>query len=268
MPALLRRPPITKVGILAALGEDRRRQAGGRGLAVRAGHRDGVAEAHQLAEHLGARHHRDAPRQRRQPLRGCPADTALEITTTSASPTFVGRVADHDARAQLRQPLGHRVGLEVAALHLVAEIQQHFGDAAHAAAADADEVDAVDAAHAIAHAASSCVEARGRELFGGARPAPPARARSAMAQQFAAALAQLLQLGGEPLRREIAIRDQHRGAFAHQELRVEGLVIVDRRRERHEDRGHAHRGELGNGERAGAADHQVRIRVGAAPCRR
>ena len=87
-----------------------------------------------------------------------------------------GGVADHHARAQLRQPLGDRVRLEVAALHFVAEVHQHFGDAAHAAAADADEVDAMDAAHAIAHAASSCSRQTARELFGGARLRHQARA--------------------------------------------------------------------------------------------
>ena len=44
------------------------------------------------------------------------------------------------------------VGLQVRALHLVAQVEQHFGDAAHAAAADADEMDAMDAAHAVVHA--------------------------------------------------------------------------------------------------------------------
>jgi hypothetical protein len=31
---------------------------------MRAGHGDGIAEAHQLAQHLGARHHRDARLER------------------------------------------------------------------------------------------------------------------------------------------------------------------------------------------------------------
>ena len=67
-----------------------------------------VAEAHQLAEHLGARHHRDAALQRGRAPRGCPATRRSRSTTTSASPTFVGAMADHDARAELLEPLGHR----------------------------------------------------------------------------------------------------------------------------------------------------------------
>ena len=66
---------------------------------------------------------------------------------------MLGRMAEENSRAEAREALGDGVGLEVRALHLVAEIEQHFGDAAHAGAADADEVDEVDAAHAIVHAA-------------------------------------------------------------------------------------------------------------------
>src|SRR2546430_10304129 len=40
---------------------------------------------------------------------------------------------------------------QVRALDPVAEIQQHLGDAAHAAAADADEVDGVDTARSEEH---------------------------------------------------------------------------------------------------------------------
>src|SRR5215475_7877640 len=46
--------------------------------------------------------------------------------------------------------LGHGVGLGVGALNSVAEIDQYFGNPAHAAAADADEVDSVDSPHAVA----------------------------------------------------------------------------------------------------------------------
>jgi hypothetical protein len=42
----------------AALGQNRRHQAGGGGLAVRAGDGDSLLEAHQLGKHLRTRHHR------------------------------------------------------------------------------------------------------------------------------------------------------------------------------------------------------------------
>ena len=49
-------------------------------------------------------------------------------------------MADEDLRAQLFQPLGVGAGLGVGALHRVADAQHDLGDAAHADAADADEV--------------------------------------------------------------------------------------------------------------------------------
>ena len=62
------------------------------------------------------------------------------------------------------------------------------------------------------------------------------RARSAIASSLPRPAHSILQLGGEPLGRQVAIRDQHRGALAHQELRVDGLVVVDRGRKRHQHR--------------------------------
>src|SRR5579883_632586 len=50
------------------------------------------------------------------------------------------RIADGDQHAEIAQPLDvGALGL-VGALHHVAEIDQHLGDAAHADAADADEM--------------------------------------------------------------------------------------------------------------------------------
>ena len=70
--------------------------------------------------------------------------TALETTTTWASPRFSARWPIIDLDAELGEAA--RVGAlgDVAALHLVAEIVQHLGDAGHADAADADEVDETD----------------------------------------------------------------------------------------------------------------------------
>ena len=70
--------------------------------------------------------------------------TAVDTTTTWALADVVGAMADRDLDAELAQPA--RVGAvgDVAALHLVAEIVQHLGDARHADAADADEVDQSD----------------------------------------------------------------------------------------------------------------------------
>ncbi len=51
-----------------------------------------------------------------------------------------GVVADEDGGAQLLQPLGIGRGLGVRALHHIADAQHDLGYAAHADAANADEV--------------------------------------------------------------------------------------------------------------------------------
>ena len=63
------------------------------------------------------------------------------------------------------------LALQIRALHLVAQIEQHLGDAAHAAAADADQVNAMNAAHAIVHARARSA----RRACTGPRAAPPHR---------------------------------------------------------------------------------------------
>src|SRR5690606_11348215 len=64
----------------------------------------------------------------------------------------LGRMADQDARAQRRQPPRHGGFLDVGAADGIAQVQQDLGDAAHARAADADEMDVADA---VLHADSS-----------------------------------------------------------------------------------------------------------------
>ena len=69
---------------------------------------------------------------------------AVETTTTSAVAEVFGAVADEALDALVAQPLHiGAVGL-VGALHAIAEIVQHLGDAAHADAADADEMHEAD----------------------------------------------------------------------------------------------------------------------------
>ena len=59
----------------------------------------------------------------------------------------IGRVmADEHGRALLAQALDVGVVARVRALHLVAEVEQHLGDAGHADAADADEMDGAELA--------------------------------------------------------------------------------------------------------------------------
>src|SRR4029450_683821 len=87
----------------------------------------------------------------------------------------------------LREALRHGVRLEIAALHLIAEIQQHFGDAAHATAADSDEGDGVDTAHAggFAHRAPPATASHASASRTSASTIATERARIAMSASFA-----------------------------------------------------------------------------------
>ena len=113
-----------------------------RRLAVRAGDRDREAQPHQLRQHLGARNHRNLPPRR---LRRPPGSTASPPTRSPrrrrrrrAPP----RARSRTAMPSVCEPIGHRRPLLVRTAHDVAEIREQLGDAAHADAADADEVHA------------------------------------------------------------------------------------------------------------------------------
>ena len=56
--------------------------------------------------------------------------------------------------AELGEACRSATGFQVGALDLITEVDQHFGNAAHAAAANTDKMDAVNTTHAIHHAAS------------------------------------------------------------------------------------------------------------------
>ncbi len=123
--------------------EHARHEAGGGGLAVRAGNRDALLQAHQLGQHERARHHGNALLARGQHfgvvrLHGGGGDDRVRAVDVR------GGVAHEGADAQAREPSQRGAVGQVGAGDLVAQVQQHFGDAAHARAADADEVDVTD----------------------------------------------------------------------------------------------------------------------------
>ena len=127
----------------AALGQHARHQAGRGGLAVRAGDGDALLQAQQLGQHQRARHDRDALGARGNHFRVVRAHRGRDHHRVGAL-DVLALVPEGDAAAHRRQAPGRRVGREIRAAHLVAEVHQHLGDAAHAGAADADEMDAMD----------------------------------------------------------------------------------------------------------------------------
>ena len=134
--------------ILATLGEYRRHEARGCGLAVRSGHGNGRAKSHEFTEHLGARHHRNAALEGARHFGVVARDSRRDDHNICAI-DIGGLVTKGDSCAELRQTLRHGVRLEVTALHAIAEIEQHFGNTTHATTTDTDEVDGVDAAHPL-----------------------------------------------------------------------------------------------------------------------
>ena len=230
----------------AALAQHARGQRRGGGLAVRAGHGDAAAEAHQLGQHLGARHDRDALRARFHQFGVVVLDRAGHDHAIGAQHVGRGMAAMHGG-AQLGQAARDRVVGVIRTRHLVAERAQHLRYTAHADAADADEMHAAigrgeiaavlhaPCVHGARHHARLLQDdvgdasggiglgqrARGLRHRIGAANRQRARARSASTQ---------------PRFEAFAFGDQHGGAVLDQEFGVARLVVVDRSRERHQHR--------------------------------
>ena len=173
--------------IEAAGIEHRGDHRGRRGLAVRAADRDRPFEPHQLAQHLGAPHHRHEAGARRQHLGIVLLDRRRHDHDLGVA-DIVGAMADLDLDAELGEAA--RVGAvgEVAALHLVAEIVQHLGDARHADAADADEMDEADIERQRPHAATPDGDREGVAIRSPTRSASRAAASGRPAAWAAAAM--------------------------------------------------------------------------------
>jgi hypothetical protein len=124
----------------SAGGQHAGHEAGGRGLAVRAGDGDALLQPHQFRQHHRARHHGHAAGAGGQDLRiaGGHRGRDHDCVGTGDVP---GGVTQRNRRAKLRQPLRGRVGRDVRTADLVPQRQQDLGNAAHSGAADADEVD-------------------------------------------------------------------------------------------------------------------------------
>ena len=132
-------------GIEAAGIEQGGDQRGRGGLAVGAGDGDAALEAHQLGQHLRPPHHRKPLRPRRHQF-GIVALDRRGHDDHIGAVHVPRRMADRHRDALVAQPLDVRAFGDVRALHGVAEIGEHLGDAAHADAADADEMDRADVA--------------------------------------------------------------------------------------------------------------------------
>ena len=125
--------------IEAARIEQRRDERGRRGLAVGAGHRDAGLEAHELGQHLGAAHDRQALLAGDDQFRVVALDGGGDHHDLGIL-HVLGLVPDEGLDALLVEALDVVVVGGVGALHRVAQIVHDLGDARHADAADADEM--------------------------------------------------------------------------------------------------------------------------------
>ena len=105
-----------------------------------AGHRDPVLETHQLGQHLGAGDRRDAPLPGLVDLDVVGRD-GRRVHDHVGGVDVRGIVPDVDLGPELLEALHRFVASLIGARHPVAQIDQDLGDARHAAAADAHEVD-------------------------------------------------------------------------------------------------------------------------------
>ena len=126
--------------------EYRRDEAGGRRLAVRSRDGDAVAIAHQLAEHFRTCDHRNTCRMRSYEFRIRCRNRARYDDHIGAGNVFRA-VADRHAGTELHQPIDGCRTRNVGTGDSISLVQQHFGDPAHAGAADPNEMDLAHAAH-------------------------------------------------------------------------------------------------------------------------
>ena len=130
-----------------------------------AGDGDAAFQPHQLGQHFGAAHHRDALGARRHQFGIVALDRGRHHQHIGAI-DVLGLVADADRDALVAQPADIGALGGVGALHGVAEIAQDLGDAAHADAADPDEVDGSDLARQ-SHEAIPVIGCTGCPAFAG-----------------------------------------------------------------------------------------------------
>src|SRR5690348_5948217 len=126
-------------GIEASGGKDGSYKGGGGRLAVRAGDGDAVFQAHQLGEHFRAGDDGDFELARFDDFRiirthGGGHDDNLRAVNLS------GLMGIENSRAEIPEALRGVRGLQIRSGDRVAQREQDFRDAAHTAAADADEV--------------------------------------------------------------------------------------------------------------------------------
>ena len=110
---------------------------------MRARDGNGGFEPHQFGQHFRPANDRHARFQRQLDLRVAALDRGGRHHHGGIAQIF-RLVADHHADALGPQPLDHIAFGHIATLNIVAQIVHHLGNARHADAANADEMDRAD----------------------------------------------------------------------------------------------------------------------------
>ena len=241
--------------IEASLGEHRCDQACRRRLAVRAGDRNPCFRRMSSASINARGDGNPAPRAARKfrvvrRHRRRDDDRIRTVRIGSA-------MSDGDVDAQVAQAARRRTVDEVGPGDAVAQRRKHLGNAAHAGAADADEVHVLD-----------------RPLQGASTLAPASATHTSATRSAASRLPtrcaaqgigarQRTEETGQRRRRagQFRLRQHDRRTGIEQEARVRGLLVGDRAGQRDDDGAETHRSQLGHGQCTAAADDDVGPRV-------
>ena len=166
------------------------------------------------------------------------------------------RMPDRDADAEPRKARGDRARGEIGSGDLIALRDEHFRDAAHPGAADADEMDALDL---VLHRRRSESDARVGHAIRGIDARELAPGDGHREQRLARERGEAC---GEPLRREVAARESsapRRASTRNCAFALCSSAIAPGKR--HDDRGDADSRQLGHGDRAAAAEDEVGIGI-------
>ena len=160
-------------------------------------------------------------------------------------------------RAKLPQPLGDRRRLQIRARNGVAGRKQHFGNAAHAAAADADQVNALEIAECDVHgratsSSRSTISSTARGFASDARAIFHFLDSPGLVQERKNFVRQALG-------RQLVLRQQAGRAGVLHGCGIARLVGVGGGPEGDEDGGASGGGYFRDGDRARPADDQVRL---------
>jgi hypothetical protein len=123
--------------------QQRRHQCRGGGLAIGARHRDAGPQAHDLGQHLGTAHQRQGQATGLVEL-GIARLHRRGIDHHMGVPDIFRAVADRHLDPHVAQAPDIGIFRRIRALNTIAQVMHDLGNAAHADAANTDEMDGAD----------------------------------------------------------------------------------------------------------------------------